>query len=164
MDSVASGSVPIGRHLKLAQRATQDALDRRLRQHGASVWSWVLLKEAANAGGASQRELADLMRIEPSTLVRHLDKLAEEGLVERRPDPDDRRVTRVVVTPAGRRKLALLHEVVLELDAELRGILTSREASVLERALPRIHSYFTEQEHTSAAKDAHKEVPSARAL
>jgi DNA-binding MarR family transcriptional regulator len=164
MESAGSGSIPIGRHLKLAQRATQDALDRRLRQHGASVWSWVLLREAANASGASQRELADLMRIEPSTLVRHLDKLAEEGLVERRPDPDDRRVTRVVVTTAGRRKLSLLHEVVLELDAELRGILTSREVSVLERALPRIHSYFTEQEHASAAKDAHKEVPRARAL
>ncbi len=164
MESVAAGSVPIGRHLYLAQRATHDALDRRLREHGASVWSWVLLREAANADGASQRELADLMRIEPPTLVRHLDKLAEEGLVERRPDSHDRRVMRVVVTAAGRRRLARLHEVVLELDAELRGILTSREASVLERALPRIHSYFTEQEHTSAAKDAHKEVPRARAL
>src|SRR3974390_560418 len=120
-------SFPIGRHLYLAQRATHDALDRRLREHGASVWSWVLLKEAANAEGASQRELAELMRIEPPTLVRHLDKLAEEGLVERRPDPDDRRVVRVVVTPKGHARLAELHEVVHALDVELRGILTKRD-------------------------------------
>ena len=52
----------------------------------------MLLKEAASAEGASQRELAGLMRIEPPTLVRHLDKLTEEGLVERRPDTRDRRV------------------------------------------------------------------------
>ena len=77
-----------------------------MHEHGASLWNWVLLREAANADGASQRELATLMRIEPPTLVRHLDKLAEEGLVERRPDPDDRRVVRVVVTEAGRERLA----------------------------------------------------------
>ena len=63
----------------------------------------MLLREARNADGASQRELAELMRIEPPTLVRHLDKLADEGLVERRPDPADRRVLRVVVTDGGAR-------------------------------------------------------------
>src|SRR5262245_8062279 len=102
----------LGRHLYLAHRAVHDELDRRLEQHGACIWNWVLLREAANAGGASQRELADLMRIEPPTLVRHLDKLTEEGLVERRPDPDDRRIARVVVTAAGRKRLAELHGVV----------------------------------------------------
>jgi MarR family transcriptional regulator for hemolysin len=159
-------SVPIGRHLYLAQRATHDALDRRLREHGASVWSWVLLREAASGEDASQRELADSMRIEPPTLVRHLDKLAEEGLVERKPDQHDRRVTRVVVTPAGQRRLARLHEVVLELDTELRGILTTREASVLEHALPRIHAYFSEQEHSAnqVHPDKNQEAARARSL
>jgi DNA-binding MarR family transcriptional regulator len=82
------------------------------------------------------------MRIEPPTLVRHLDKLAREGLVERRPDPDDRRVVRVVVTPAGLARLRELNEIVHELDDELRGILTRRDLEVLNRALPRIHTYF----------------------
>ena len=102
----------IGRMLYLAHRAVHDELDRRLHEHGASLWNWVLLDEAANADGASQRELAELMRIEPPTLVRHLDKLAEEGLVERRPDPDDRRVLRVVVTDAGHARLTELRKVV----------------------------------------------------
>ena len=95
----------------------------------------MLLKEAAHAEGASQRELAQHMGIEPPTLVRQLDKLAEDGLVERRPDPDDRRVVRVVVTPAGLERLQELHAVVHELDAELRGILTKRDVEVLSRAL-----------------------------
>src|SRR6516164_5330518 len=102
----------LGRLLYLSHRSVHDELDRRLSEHGASLWNWVLLKEAANAEGASQRELAQHMRIEPPTLVRHLDKLADEGLVERRPDPDDRRIVRVVVTEAGHARLRELHEVV----------------------------------------------------
>jgi MarR family transcriptional regulator for hemolysin len=132
----------IGRLLFLAHRSVHDELDRRLGEHGASLWNWVLLKEAANAEGASQRQLAQHMRIEPPTLVRHLDKLAEQGLVERRPDPHDRRVVRVVVTAAGRARLAELHALVHELDDELRGILTKRDTEVLSRALPRVHAYF----------------------
>lgn len=132
----------IGRLLYLAHRATHDELDRRLEAHGASLWHWLLLRKASDAAGASQRELAERMGIEPPTLVRHLDKLTDEGLVERRTDPDDRRVVRVVVTPAGRQRLAELHPVVHELDEELRGILTKRDVEVLTRALPRIHAYF----------------------
>ena len=140
----------LGRSLYLAHRAVHDELDRRLYEHGASVWNWVLLREAAhasdgNAPGASQRELADLMGIEPPTLVRHLDKLADDGLVERRPDPDDRRVVRVVVTKAGRKRLVLLHEVVHELDTEMRGVLSARDVEALQRALTHVYEYFTEE-------------------
>jgi MarR family transcriptional regulator, transcriptional regulator for hemolysin len=146
----------IGRLLFLTHRTVHDELDRRLGERGASLWNWVLLKEAANAEGASQRELAQHMRIEPPTLTRHLDKLAQDGLVERRPDPDDRRVVRVVVTPAGYERLRELHEVVHELDDELRGLLTKRDVEVLNRALPRINAYFeqTKPEQTREVSDA----------
>jgi MarR family transcriptional regulator for hemolysin len=144
----------IGRLLFLTHRAVHDELDRRLSEHGASLWNWVLLKEAANAEGASQRELAQHMRIEPPTLVRHLDKLADEGLVERRPDPADRRVVRVVVTDAGLARLAELHDVVHALDDELRGILTKRDVEVLSRALPRVQAYLEQR----AEREREKEV------
>ena len=149
----------IGRLLFLTHRTVHDELDRRLAEHGASLWNWVLLKEAANAEGASQRELAQHMRIEPRTLVRHLDKLAHEGLVERRPDPDDRRVVRVVVTPAGLARLRELHDVVQELDDEVRGILTKRDVEVLNRALPRINAYF---EQRALDENRKREVSDAR--
>ena len=145
----------LGRLLYLSHRSVHDELDRRLSEHGASLWNWVLLKEAANAEGASQRELAQHMRIEPPTLVRHLDKLAEEGLVERRTDPADRRVLRVVVTAAGQARLTELRKVVHEFDDELRGILTKRDTEVLSRALPRIHAYFDQDDQVPG--------PSARA-
>jgi MarR family transcriptional regulator, transcriptional regulator for hemolysin len=134
---------PLGRRLYLGQRAVAEVLDQRLGARGASLWNWVLLREASLADGASQRELAQRMGIEPPTLVRHLDKLADDGFVERRQDPDDRRVLRVVVTPRGRSRLAALHEEVQWVDRELRALLTEREIDVLGKALMRIHDHFS---------------------
>lgn len=134
---------PLGRRLFLGQRAVADVLDRRLAERGASLWNWVLLREAANADGASQRELAGLMRIEPSTLVRHLDRLEADGYVERRPDPDDRRRLRVFVTRAGRKRLEELHRVAQGMDAELRELLSAEEVELLGDVLMRIHTHFT---------------------
>jgi len=152
---------PLGRRLFLGQRAVADVLDRRLAEHGASLWNWVLLKEAAGAEGASQRELAGLMRIEPSTLVRHLDRLEAEGYVERRPDPDDRRRLRVFVTRAGRRRLESLHRVAQGMDAELRSILTPAEVEVLGDVLMRIHTHFAEgPPATPRASRASRPTPS----
>jgi MarR family transcriptional regulator for hemolysin len=134
---------PLGRRLYLGQRAVADVLDDRLALRGASLWNWVLLREASRADGASQRELAGRMRIEPPTLVRHLDKLAADGYIERRPDPDDRRVARVLVTPEGYERLEDLHEEAQRIDAELRSLLTAREVEMLGDVLMRIHDHFT---------------------
>jgi MarR family transcriptional regulator, transcriptional regulator for hemolysin len=138
--------VPLGRHLYLAHRAAADHLDVRLRDVGASLWMWLLLRHAIDssieADGASQRELADLMRIEAPTLVRHLDKLEEQGLVERRRDEHDRRVIRVVPTPLGRARFEEFHAVVSLADEELRAALGEREATDLAAALARVEDFY----------------------
>ena len=146
---------PLGRRLYLGQRAVAEVLDRRLQEKGASLWNWVLLREATRASGASQRELADLMHIEPPTLVRHLDRLEADGYVERRPDPDDRRRLFVFVTPAGRRRLTELHKVAERTDADLRSILTDDEVEVLGDALLRIHEHFTTLAGEEATRGRH---------
>jgi DNA-binding MarR family transcriptional regulator len=135
--------LPLGRRLYLAQRAQHDLLDARMRELGASLWHWVLLRTAAERDGSSQRELAEGMLVEPPTLVRHLDKLAEEGLVERRRDEHDRRIVRVSLTATGRRRLDELHAIASEVDAQLRDVLGAREADSLARALTRIHDRLT---------------------
>jgi MarR family transcriptional regulator for hemolysin len=135
---------PLGRRLALGHRAVHDALDARMNEHGATLWSWILLRTAAEHEGSSQREIAARMHIEPPTLVRHLDTLAHEGFVERRRDDRDRRVTRVYVTKAGRKRLEQLHAIAQEMDAELRELLSPREVEVLGTSLMRIHDHFTQ--------------------
>ncbi len=56
----------------------------------------------AHSEGVSQTEVATWLDLEPIALVRMLDKLHEEGLVERRAHPTDRRVRTLWLTPAAR--------------------------------------------------------------
>jgi DNA-binding MarR family transcriptional regulator len=146
---------PLGRRLYLGQRAIAEVLDRRLQTKGASLWNWVLLRAATRASGASQRELADLMHIEPPTLVRHLDRLEADGYVERRPDPDDRRRLLVFVTATGRRRLTELHRVADRTDSDLRSILDDNEIEILGDTLMRIHEHFTTLAGEEAGRGRH---------
>jgi DNA-binding MarR family transcriptional regulator len=82
------------------------------------------------------------MRIEAPTLVRHLDKLEEQALVERRRDERDRRIVRVYPTPDGCARFEEFHAVVLEADAELHDALGERDASELRRVLAKVEQHY----------------------
>ena len=80
--------------------------ERRSKGTGLTRAQWAVLAYIARNEGSSQAALADMLEIEPITLVRLLDKLEAAGLVERRPDPSDRRVARVAATARGSELLA----------------------------------------------------------
>ena len=85
-------------------RLIKRRFERRARQMGLPLTrqqAAVVLNVAANEG-VSQAEVANWLGIEPIALVRMLDKLHEEGLVERRAHPTDRRVRTLWLTPAAR--------------------------------------------------------------
>ena len=95
----------VGRLLALTAKAVREWFDARLSAHGGSLPTWIVLSQAIDGDESpSQRELAARMGIGGATLVRHLDRLEADGLVVRRRDEHDRRVTRVDITPAGRRR------------------------------------------------------------
>src|SRR5690606_10798289 len=74
--------------------------DRRAREHGMSRAQWIILLKLDQQPGLSQQELADLIEVEPISIGRLVDRLADRGLVERRRDPKDRRVWRLHLLPA----------------------------------------------------------------
>jgi MarR family transcriptional regulator for hemolysin len=85
-----------------ASRAWRQALDRRLKYLGVSQASWMTIAVAAKARTPlSQSELADRLGVEGATMVAMVDRLVKAGLVVREPSTTDRRVKRVVLTPAG---------------------------------------------------------------
>ena len=85
-----------------ASRAWRQALDRRLKYLGVSQASWMTIAVAAKAAGPlSQSELADRLAVEGATMVAMVDRLVKAGLVIREPSTTDRRVKRIVLTPAG---------------------------------------------------------------
>lgn len=83
-------------------RRWRKLLDERLKDLGVTQARWTTMVYLQRGGeGLTQRELANLMAIENPTLVRLLDSLENQGLIERRPCAKDRRARRLHLTPAG---------------------------------------------------------------
>ncbi len=88
--------------------------------------------------GASQIALANLLDVEPITAARMLDRLQQAGLVERRPDPADRRAWRLHLTPRAEPLLiAARARIEVMVDASLEGF-SAEERATLETLLKRL--------------------------
>lgn len=119
-------------------RIWRQQLDARLQARGVSYSRWVVLAYLARLGeGLTQKALAGYMGIEAPTLVRLLDGLEAEGLVERRPHPSDRRAKAVHLRPKAAPELAQFEEVAAEVRAGLLDGVTDADLvtclAVLER-------------------------------
>lgn len=115
-----------------AQALRRD-FDRRAATLGVTRAQWRVLARLGREDGLRQVELADALDVEPITLCRMIDRLSEAGLVERRPDEDDRRAWRIHLTPKALpiiEKLRVLAESFLE-DA-LQGVSASEQAMVID--------------------------------
>lgn len=87
--------------------------DYKAAQFGITRAQWAVLVRVDRSEGLNQSELAEVLDLQPITLTRLLDKLCDSGLIERRPDPGDRRAKRLFLTPAARpllERLSILGE------------------------------------------------------
>ena len=84
-----------------------------------SVTQCHALKGIAEGGGATVNELAAYLYLDKSTVSRVVDGLVAKGAVEKRRDPDDRRVVRLVATDEGRRIYARIEVDLMEQYGEL---------------------------------------------
>ncbi|MCZ2846521.1 MarR family winged helix-turn-helix transcriptional regulator [Modestobacter sp. VKM Ac-2978] len=107
--------------------------------HGLRVRPWSVLVLACDAAeGISQRELADVLGLDPSQIVLLVDELTAAGLVERRPSPADRRNKLVLGTAAGQAvRTAAARDVELALAGELTDF-SAGERQLLQELLTRL--------------------------
>ncbi|MFI7126300.1 MarR family winged helix-turn-helix transcriptional regulator [Nonomuraea sp. NPDC050153] len=87
-------------------------------------------------GPMTMRDLADRMSCEPSNATFVVDRLEEQGIVERRPHPSDRRAKLLLLTSEG----AALRERLMDLLTEASPLarLTSEEQTILNELLTRV--------------------------
>jgi DNA-binding MarR family transcriptional regulator len=116
-------------------RLVRTQADRRARAHGMTRAQWIILVRLRRQGGLTQRELAEILEVEPITVGRLVDRLAARGLVERRADPSDRRCWRLHLTPAADPVLAEIDEVRIAFDAEATAGLTPEARQAVTEAL-----------------------------
>jgi MarR family transcriptional regulator for hemolysin len=109
-------------------RLTRVEADKRARVHGMTRAQWGLMTHLNRNPGLSQKELADLLEVEPISVARMVDRLAANGLVERRADANDRRIWRLHLLPAAEPML----QKMTVLGDEL-GIFVTQNVSPAER-------------------------------
>jgi len=85
-----------------SSRFLRNYIDHRAKGRGTTRAQWIVLFRLRDQEGLSQVDLADVLELQPISLVRLLDRLVEHGLVERKHDPRDRRANRLFLTSAGR--------------------------------------------------------------
>ncbi len=109
-----------------------------LAAEGARKWHFAALTALAEGGPASQSELSRRTGIYRSDMVAVVNELAERGLVERTPDPADRRRNVITVTTEGRTHLRRLDTVVDAAQEALLAPLTPADRAHLTDLLTRL--------------------------
>jgi DNA-binding MarR family transcriptional regulator len=92
---LAAMIVPLGRALMEAERPV-------LARFGLSMWGYVVLTALDRQHVRTQAALARAIRADKTRIIADLDELESRGLITRAPDPADRRVNLLSLTPAGR--------------------------------------------------------------
>lgn len=119
-------------------RSYRDAVKETLGDIPGGPRGYQVLRFAAGSAPATQLALAQQLGIDRTVMTYLLDDLEAEGLVERRPDPADRRARRVVATAAGRTRLVELDRGLRHAETAVLGPLADDEAAVFRRLLQRL--------------------------
>ena len=113
----------LGYRLRLAQILAYRNFEERITDQGGAPRYLGLLSLVAAHPGQPQNRLAEAVGLQKSSLVTILDRLEADGILERRPVPEDRRAKGVWLTPRGTRAVAALSRAALSHEEELtRGI------------------------------------------
>ena len=105
------------------QRLMRAYADKEAARYGITRAQWAVLAKLERSEGMKQTELAEQLEMQPITLTRLIDKLCDNGWIERRGDESDRRVNRLYLKKAARPLLGKLAGLKSEItSAALEGI------------------------------------------
>ena len=96
--------------------------------------------------GITHSELAERLHVHPATVTNAIKRMEQAGFVERRPDLEDQRVSRVYLTDAGREIQDAVEGVWAELEEQTLDGFSEAERSTLEQFLERILRNLIEEE------------------
>lgn len=119
-------------------RILRTRYDGRARTIGLTRAQWRAIATISVNPGTTQREVANLLEINSVTAGRIIDRLEAAGLIERRPDPADRRANRIYTKPEAAPLQAKLTALALDEEALLLQGIDEAERAVLLRLLERM--------------------------
>lgn len=133
------------RLLSMAAAHADRLITAGLAEQDARKWHYAVLVALNESGPASQATLSRRTGIYRSDLVAVINELAERDLVERAPDPDDRRRNVITLTGRGRAHLERLDEVLETLQDDLLAPLAPQERATLAALLTRLVDHHAQR-------------------
>jgi MarR family transcriptional regulator, transcriptional regulator for hemolysin len=138
--------------------------DKRARLHGMTRAQWAILIWLERQPGISQKELSELLEVEPITVARLIDRLEARGMVERRPDPRDRRIWRLHLLRPAR---DVLHEID-DHRADMTRIVTAgideNSLELMTEALMRMKATLAHESHAARRGADHADAETQEAV
>jgi MarR family transcriptional regulator, transcriptional regulator for hemolysin len=119
-------------------RSMRTHIDQRAREHGMTRAQWAVLVRLERQEGMTQAEMAEALEVQPITLLRLIDRLCEQHLLERRPHPRDRRANCLYLTHKGHAILLQLMPLGEEIAEDVLTSMGDGEVADLLRQLLRI--------------------------
>jgi DNA-binding MarR family transcriptional regulator len=129
---------------RLAHAMSLD-MERRLRAYDVTLSQWFVLKQLWKQEGRSQVELQELLDLERATVNGLVQRMIRAGLVQSKPDPDDRRVQRIFLTGRGRALQKITPALEEEVNAHALAGFSDDERTFFIRLLARALHNATEK-------------------
>ena len=122
---------------KTSQAATR-FWGQKVAQFGVTAVQGVVLNCLSDEDGVTSRHLGERTRLDSATLTGILDRLESMELVERRPNPEDRRAILVCLTRKGKPMATKIRKTAEEANREFLGVLNTAEETELRSLLRRV--------------------------
>ncbi|WP_404405511.1 MarR family winged helix-turn-helix transcriptional regulator [Pelagibacterium halotolerans] len=121
-----------------AARLFARVVDRRLKSIGVSSGYMPVFFALGDGSALTQKALAEIAAIEQPTMAATLKRMERDGLLERRPDPADRRSALIALTPVAREKAREVQQAVRDINAAALSQLSEDERAAYLDMLARI--------------------------
>ena len=127
-----------GHLINRASRLMLRVGEPRLRAIGFSAGQMPVLGALKDGKRMTQTELARLAQIEQPTMAQTLARMERDGIVQREPDPQDKRSSLVSLTPAALEKMGLAKEILVQGNEEALQGFDEAEVEMLSSLLHRV--------------------------
>ncbi len=127
-------------NLDIALRNLDQLFGRAVQPLGLTIIEWYILRALYERDGQHASELARAVGRAATSFTPNLDKLQDKGLIERRPDPADRRAVHIYLTKAAEQHREAVTKSAEQIDAHIRRMFSAEDFATFQHVLAMLQS------------------------
>lgn len=134
-------------NLDIALRNLDQVFGRVVQPLGLTIIEWYILRALYDRDGQHASELARAVGRAATSFTPNLDKLQDKGLIERRPDPSDRRAVHIYLTRQGHALREDVLQSAEEIDTMIEGLFDDEEFDIFQNTLAQMQTLAPDWEN-----------------